>query len=416
MDKLDEIPWKDLTHAYGSAEDVPELLRALKLEPRVKAPNSESALWHLCGNIWHQGTVYEATSYAVPFLLELAANPDVPDRLGILELLALIADGNPRGSEWRTNAHEAVAAGLDVLIQMADDNSDIGLAASHVLAQLPEHVSVVGPLLEKYIETENRQRQCAGLILLLGQVQDRSVKALSILSEAARSTDDSVRLAAALSIGRLRLEPLPPHAREAIIEALTAEGPLVLDLPWGAEAECDILSIGLVKCLAEEDIHVAADIIITAVESAGATPFQVHNLVHLIFPMSKRGLTPQLTASDLSPIQRRTVKAMLAAMESGRRIFYCNFSQWGLPDTMREWRNLAAGRPPTPIDMSLPVVAEPGNPRKGLRPGLFAIGQQISHRHFGLGVITKIKSDGPRTMLDVNFDEEGPKTLSLANF
>jgi hypothetical protein len=36
--------------------------------------------WHLCGNIWHQGSVYQTTAHAVPFLIELAAHPLVPDR------------------------------------------------------------------------------------------------------------------------------------------------------------------------------------------------------------------------------------------------------------------------------------------------------------------------------------------------
>jgi hypothetical protein len=33
LDGLDSIPWQQLTHAYGSAEDVPHLLRALRTAP-----------------------------------------------------------------------------------------------------------------------------------------------------------------------------------------------------------------------------------------------------------------------------------------------------------------------------------------------------------------------------------------------
>ena len=87
MKELDDIPWAQLTHAYGSAGDVPDLLRSL----RTASPDlsgDESPLWQLFGNIYHQGTVYEATSYAVPFLIEPAADPETPDRNGILELLA----------------------------------------------------------------------------------------------------------------------------------------------------------------------------------------------------------------------------------------------------------------------------------------------------------------------------------------
>jgi hypothetical protein len=32
------------------------------------------------------------------------------------------------------------------------------------------------------------------------------------------------------------------------------------------------------------------------------------------------------------------------AMKGGKSIFYEHFPCWGLPDTMREWRELASGR------------------------------------------------------------------------
>src|SRR5271163_4917019 len=96
MNDLDQIPWKELRHAYGSAGDVPELLRALRTaSPDLRG--EESPLWQLFGNIWHQGTVYEATAYAVPFLIELASDQRTPDRVGILSLLAEIS----RGSSYR---------------------------------------------------------------------------------------------------------------------------------------------------------------------------------------------------------------------------------------------------------------------------------------------------------------------------
>ena len=92
FDGLDSIPWNRLTHAYGPADDIPDLLRALR-SARPEQAGEEGPLWHLFGNIWHQGTVYEATSYAVPFLVELVASSDTPDRAGVLLLLASIATG-----------------------------------------------------------------------------------------------------------------------------------------------------------------------------------------------------------------------------------------------------------------------------------------------------------------------------------
>src|SRR5581483_10234818 len=97
MNDLDKIPWKNLTHAYGSAQDVPDLLRALRSAP-PDLKDEESPLGQLFGNICHQGTVYDATAYAVPFLLELAADKRTPDRVGVLSLLGAIAEASSDGN------------------------------------------------------------------------------------------------------------------------------------------------------------------------------------------------------------------------------------------------------------------------------------------------------------------------------
>src|SRR5262245_34803952 len=78
---LDAVPWADLGHAYGSAADVPGLLRKL-LDPDPKV-RSET-LWTLYGNVFHQGTRYRATAHVIPFLIEMCASPQVPDRGDLL--------------------------------------------------------------------------------------------------------------------------------------------------------------------------------------------------------------------------------------------------------------------------------------------------------------------------------------------
>ncbi|KAM3097241.1 hypothetical protein ACKFKF_20625 [Phormidesmis sp. 146-12] len=65
---LNSVRWNKLEHAYGKANDVPQLIRDLTSS---SATVREQALWALYGNLWHQGTVFEATAYAVPFLIEL---------------------------------------------------------------------------------------------------------------------------------------------------------------------------------------------------------------------------------------------------------------------------------------------------------------------------------------------------------
>jgi len=90
LDGLDDIDWSNLEHAYGPADDVPDLLRSL-----ISADKDErdEALNELFGNVWHQGTVYSSTSHVVPFLTEILESDAAPDREGVIMLFALIAAG-----------------------------------------------------------------------------------------------------------------------------------------------------------------------------------------------------------------------------------------------------------------------------------------------------------------------------------
>ncbi|HKI52586.1 MAG TPA: HEAT repeat domain-containing protein [Anaerolineales bacterium] len=91
MEGLDRIDWSKLRHAYGEATDVPNQIRSLLSEDKKMR---DDAMYELCGNIIHQGTVYEASAYAVPFLQELLKAPDTPDKVAIAVLLAGMACGN----------------------------------------------------------------------------------------------------------------------------------------------------------------------------------------------------------------------------------------------------------------------------------------------------------------------------------
>jgi hypothetical protein len=90
LDRLGEVPWAILEHAYGTAEDVPLLLRQL-LSPDPKA--RAEAQYSLYGNIFHQGTRYPATPYVIPFLIEMCAEPSVPERFWLLSYWGSLITG-----------------------------------------------------------------------------------------------------------------------------------------------------------------------------------------------------------------------------------------------------------------------------------------------------------------------------------
>jgi hypothetical protein len=89
------VDWAAVSHAYGPATDVPGLLVALR---SPHAPERAAALDGLYNKLRHQGTLYSAAAVTAPFLLELAADPELPERHKVVVLVAHLAVGYDQ--EW----------------------------------------------------------------------------------------------------------------------------------------------------------------------------------------------------------------------------------------------------------------------------------------------------------------------------
>lgn len=133
---LDDIDWAGLQHAYGSAADVPGQLRQLRSDD---AEQRSKARGELYGNIFHQGSRYEASAHAVPFLFALVTEADTPDRDEIVSLLTAIAIGHdesylPVGVNpvlWRGEVErlrqadpDEIARGYDKWVAEAPDDAE----------------------------------------------------------------------------------------------------------------------------------------------------------------------------------------------------------------------------------------------------------------------------------------------------
>lgn len=91
LDELTMIPWYELDHAYGSAEEIPIWIRQLTSQDES---TRERALSQLENAICHQGGIYPSTAYVVPFFLELLREPAIQVKADILGLLAFIVLSN----------------------------------------------------------------------------------------------------------------------------------------------------------------------------------------------------------------------------------------------------------------------------------------------------------------------------------
>lgn len=206
--------WAELTHAYGTATDVPDMLeRAGSDDPAA----AERALYDLSGTIYHQGWVYPATAPAVTALYELVSTPSTHHRPRILGLLSDIAgtlwdleehDGSEYDDpdlatvrEWARAARLAVEAGVPTLLSLLDDGDPAVRAATpFVLADFPEHEPDLTPLLLKAAGTEDHAGAAASMILAVGDIcSDRDQQPLAWFRERLTDTRREVRAAASIA-------------------------------------------------------------------------------------------------------------------------------------------------------------------------------------------------------------------------
>lgn len=95
--------------ACSTPTEAPRTFRALIRSLVSSDPEArKQAHYDAFGNIWHQGTIYEATVEAVPFLVRIAVTAGVPGRGRVVELLAAIAAGT-----GYVSVHRNMMTGLD---------------------------------------------------------------------------------------------------------------------------------------------------------------------------------------------------------------------------------------------------------------------------------------------------------------
>ncbi|MFI2737843.1 PBS lyase [Streptomyces sp. NPDC018711] len=225
---IEEVDWASLGHAYGPADDVPELLRGLaSADPAER----ETALDGMYGAVHHQGDVYDSTLACIPFLLELVADPDVQDRGCIIELLTSIGgielDDDEELDELGVDDEEsipaanyamaaaAIAAGADVFLGLVSDpDPEVRLAAPCALASLHPEPARVLTLLRERLTVERDTEVRLTLVAAVGRIALRhaslhaeTVEWLGWLARAAH--DPGLRLAALVQRARCAPADIP---------------------------------------------------------------------------------------------------------------------------------------------------------------------------------------------------------------
>lgn len=163
--------WSQLSHAYGSAEDMPTLLGRIAREPE---PELWSDLWSaLC----HQGSVYSASFAALPWLADVAGSDDHEQAVNALTLAgAIMAGAEQQHGAGDVRTHHAVEvesllAAANQHLRMTSDRIDY----IHLLEAMLGFEGVVGwsEDLAQGLGNEEYEVDCpgceAGLFIVLGE-------------------------------------------------------------------------------------------------------------------------------------------------------------------------------------------------------------------------------------------------------
>ncbi|MFF7920770.1 HEAT repeat domain-containing protein [Streptomyces mirabilis] len=267
---MDEVGWASMKHAYGSAEDVPELLRGLA---SACPQERERALDGMYGAVHHQGDVYDSTLACIPFLFELVGYTELHDRGGVVELLVSIGgadafDDGPLedgdGAEGNyAMARTAVRSGAAAFIGLlADRDPEVRRAAPTALVRFlgqPEHVlGLLTGRLEEEGEERVRPALAEGLGLFARLHPASAAPAVEYLVElGAAPHDPGLRLAALGQLAGCAPDRLPADLVPTVIALLRARSrrPRVPDQPERPDTDTLIGHLRRLRPADEEGGH-----------------------------------------------------------------------------------------------------------------------------------------------------------------
>ncbi|MEV0646709.1 hypothetical protein AB0I28_15740 [Phytomonospora sp. NPDC050363] len=249
--ELDRVDWSALTHAYGPADDVPEMLRGLvSSDPATR----EEALDGLYGAVHHQGDVYECTVAAIPFLLDIAADTAIDGRGDVLDLVASIGgvDDEPHTDPLYEQAHRAVTgAGRLYLGLLTDPDAGVRRAAVAMSAACGQGAEPVAETLRRRFEIETDPEVLTAIIAAMGRLGGPGW----LGEQAAGQADPVLRLTALTAVARQNPDTPPP---DIVATALATFGEIYAhDTPPTAPA--GFSTDTLIGALREEAERQAAD-------------------------------------------------------------------------------------------------------------------------------------------------------------
>ena len=304
-------------HAYGSAGDVPALLRGLA------SPDENvryEALSRLHATILHQGNRYDSSALAVPFLFELALDPATPDREDLVFFLMSLAFGGeseflpfsaipaeewPRWEPEERATYDAVAQRIASLAPLLREAEALRLAAAYALALFPRAAAATAGDVRRAYDAGTGETTRAMLLLALTMlslhVPDND-EVVSLLRHV-HGGDGSALLRASAAAGLALLGAADDDVVETIREAIIDGSAGTTELPWNDGDFDGYLALVLPLAARGREAAVTARLIDALAEG---TVHSKRPITYALLAMA----APSTDYRALSDLQRRALKAI----------------------------------------------------------------------------------------------------------
>jgi len=338
LESLDTIPWHTLEHAYGEAGDIPRLLRDLTSVDEEVRQNAQTTLGF---TVYHQGTVYSSTAYVVPFFCELLeATHQEEEQLWFLTFFIDIArdssfldfyvtldrqrptqvgeapDMLTQEISWVRAAQEAVSAGYSTYVRLLQEkNAKLRAYAALTLGLCQYHAEQVIPAVLEQLTLEQEQTVRITLLLSLGQLMPWNERAHNLFTQVLNDSRRPIEsIAAAIACAFSAREATPPEVVHALLEGYEQPS-------WMGEAfrATPYTEYDLPVCLSQAfraiGLTLAPLVIPTLLFALKRSDYYSALILvdHVLyFTLEGKVITDEMTASDLSRMQREVLWALVA--------------------------------------------------------------------------------------------------------
>jgi hypothetical protein len=276
LDGLDAIDWTSWDEPGWPAGEIPRHLRALASAQTQDRQEVYRAIYEAIG-IDGYGAITPLAPLVVPFLYEMLAAPDFPDKVDLMRFLDGIAYDNHWGDQHRhdrgapkeeNGIGPAMLAGVPILVHLLEgDDPGLRVQAARNLATLGETTPAVAERVLALCMHEPDRRARFVLISYLPRLGTPEALPYLIDELLLGSDDLLLRWGAALSVAHLSGHDAHPEARALLRRALL-EGPVQEELqrslpervtPFGltfmaVQALCPETAVPMLIAFLEQDL------------------------------------------------------------------------------------------------------------------------------------------------------------------